>query len=401
MKKIVLLSYSVLITAFSFAQDWNTIHSFSPNQTTQSIAIGHGDTLMACSALYNGTALNIKRTNDNGGTWNEQYTGYTSQNFRKMATPDSVNFFAIANAGILIGNWGTDEWTTVSTPTDAHLRDIFFLNNDKGFITADAGLIFKTTDGGATWAEMMTEGAGGGSINNIYFTTEMDGFICGFGFLRRTTDGGATWADIPGFVPEHAMYQLQELDFLSAEVGYVCGDIGYIYKTTDGGTTWTQQTTGTEVSLQGIDMLTEMNGYACGYEATVLGTVDGGLTWTVMTTDQTENFRAIQFNQTGGFIVTHLGNVLYFPRPGATLLPEKAAGAFTVYPNPAQSVLNLNVPTNEQILGVELYDLEGKVVLANNGYKLLNINMLPNGLYVLKCRTDKAVYSEMIVKQSP
>lgn len=399
MKKILLLSYSVFLIAAGFAQDWNTIHSFSPNQTTQSIAIGHGDTLMACSALYNGTALNIKRTNDNGTTWSEQYTGYTSQNFRKMATPDSVHFFAIANTGILIGNWGTDEWTTVSMPTDAHLRDIFFLNNTTGFITADAGLIFKTTDGGTTWVEMITEGAGGGSINNIFFTSEMRGFICGFGFLRRTTDGGATWADIPGFVPEHAMYQLQELDFLNEEVGYVCGDIGYIYKTTDGGITWTQQSTGTEVSLQGIDMLTEMNGYACGYEATVLGTVDGGITWTVMTTDQTENFRAIQFNQTGGFIVTHLGNVLYFPRPGATLFTEKAVSAFAVYPNPAQNELNLNVAATEHILRVELYDLDGKLVLERNGCKSLDINKLPNGLYLLKCTTDLEFYSEMIVKQ--
>lgn len=401
MKKSLLLTTAAVLTGFGFAQDWQTIHTLVPNQTTQSIAIGKGDTLLACSALYNGTALNIKRTNDNGTTLTEEYTGYTSQNFRKVATSDSSHFFAIANEGILIANWGTTEWTTVTMPTSSHLRDIFFFNNGVGYITADAGLIFKTTDGGVTWTEMITEGTGGGSINNIFFTTETNGFICGFNFFRSTSDGGATWSTITGFVAEHASYQLQEIDFLNPNVGYVCGDIGYIYKTTDGGVNWVKQTTGTEESIQGIDMISETQGYACGYAATVLGTTDGGTTWNVMTSDQTENYRAIQFNSTGGFIVTHLGHILYYELPGAGIIEAVEKTLFELYPNPTVEFIALQLPANEIILELAIYDLNGKLATQLNVQNtfIFDVSSLKSGTYVVKCSTDKGKYEQILVKQ--
>ena len=378
MKKILLLSGTALLASFGFAQDWQTIHTLVPEQTTQSIAIGKGDTFVACSALYNGTALNIKRTNDNGMTLTEEYTGYTSQNFRKIATADSSDFFAIANEGILIANWGTDEWSTVTMPTTSHLRDIFFLNNDIGYITADAGSIFKTIDGGAKWTEMITEGTGGGSINNIFFTTETNGFICGFGFFKRTTDGGATWADMPGFVPAYLIYQLHEIDFVNANVGFVCGDVGFMYKTTDGGANWVQQTTGTEESIQGIDMISETKGYACGYAATVIGTTDGGATWNVMTSDQIENYRAIQFNSNGGFIVTHLGNILYYELPGASIETNEAI-SLTGYPNPTNGFVYFTQP----LLNVSVINSAGQLLLNYSTCSTLDLTAYPNGIYFI------------------
>ena len=382
MKKTLILSCFALLGTFSFAQDWQTIHALVPNQTTQSIAIGKGDTLLACSALYNGTALNIKRTNDNGTTLTEEYTGYTNQNFRKIATADSSDFFAIANEGLLIANWGTDEWTTVTMPTTSHLRDIFFFNNDIGYITADAGLIFKTIDGGATWTEMVTEGAGGGSINNIFFTTASNGFICGFNFFKSTTDGGATWTDITGVMPEHPMYQLQEIDFINPNVGVVCGDIGYIYKTTDGGINWVKQTTGTEESIQGIDLISETQAYACGYAATVLGTTDGGTTWNVMSSDQTENYRAIQFNANGGFIVTHLGHILYYELPGASLATLTNI-VFTAYPNPTRDLVYFSTPLS----AVSVYNAMGQLMIQLASSDKLDFSAYPNGLYFIHSET--------------
>lgn len=70
---------------------------------------------------------------------------------------------------------------------------------------------------------------------------------------------------------------------------------------------------------------------------------------------------------------------------------------FSIYPNPVTDILTIK--TQEKILNVSVYDASGRVVNAqlNNGQ--INVSMLPNGVYILKAVTDKAVYQQKLIKK--
>jgi hypothetical protein len=70
---------------------------------------------------------------------------------------------------------------------------------------------------------------------------------------------------------------------------------------------------------------------------------------------------------------------------------------FSIYPNPVTDILTIK--TQEKILNVSVYDASGKLVNTqlNNGQ--INVSMLPNGVYILKAATDKAVYQQKLIKK--
>lgn len=398
LKRICLLgTVSLLLTAH--AQDWNTMKTFTPGQTIQDVIPLNESTWIASSSLYSGTGLNMKRSTDNGETWTEEYSGYTSQSFRSLASPDGEVSFAIANEAFLITDNGTDEWVTVDVPTDVHLRDIYFLNETDGWIGGDAGTILKTEDGGATWLDIEATGTVGGSINDIYFIDESVGFICGFNYFQRTVDGGLTWTDIEGFEAEHAMYQLQEMHFEGFNTGWVCGDIGYIYKTEDGGLNWTAQESGTEVSLQGISFVTENYGFACGFDGTIVGTADGGTTWTVSTTDTDEHIMAIDFNDSRGIAVSHSGQILFMDLPFSSTDPDFELN-LSIFPNPCQSILQVNVDGLTEISKIEIWDQTGKLIWQETQpNNKIDISVLARGTYILYVLTSHNTYTKKFIKE--
>ena len=398
MKKI-LFTFWALATLTAIGQDWNTIKTFTPAQTIQDVIPLNETTWIASSSLYSGTGLNMKRSTDNGETWTEENSGYTSQNFRSIASPDGVTTFALANEGVLITDNGTGDWETVDVPIDLHLRDIFFLNETDGWIGADAGTILKTEDGGETWVELETTGTVGGSINDIYFMDENVGFICGFNYFQRTVDGGLTWADIAAFEPVHEMYQLNEIHFEGFNAGWVCGDIGYIYKSEDGGITWEAQSSGTEVSLQGIAFVNENIGYACGFDGTILGTDNGGTTWTVSTTDTDEHIMAIDFNGSRGLAVSHSGEVLYMDLPFAKL-DQVEESSLVIYPNPCQDFLILQTHNEQPISVIEVVDLTGRVIIRTNDIdNQLDLRSIQSGTYILRYQIGEQWRSETFIRE--
>jgi hypothetical protein len=70
---------------------------------------------------------------------------------------------------------------------------------------------------------------------------------------------------------------------------------------------------------------------------------------------------------------------------------------FSIYPNPVTDILTLK--TQEKILNVTIYDASGKSVNAQFSNGQVNVSMLPNGVYILKAVTDKAMYQQKLIKK--
>lgn len=186
------------------------------------------------------------------------------------------------------------------------------------------------------------------TLNGVSFPTNTDGWVAGeFGIILRTQDGGVTWQrqrDVrnlpkytrPELPEEEAIRQripplyiedlfLIDVDFRSAQEGYVTGESGTLLQTTDAGETWTNIPSGSFNTLLSVtaapdnnrsdfatgvlgtlasvtsdawqldenirqDVLTWIRtasfapdgqfGVACGGKGTVLVTTDSGKSWT-------------------------------------------------------------------------------------------------------------------------
>ena len=84
----------------------------------------------------------------------------------------------------------------------AWFRDIFFVDQNKGWIVGSDGVMLSTEDGGQTWVQ--TRKFTTDAFLQIYFTNETTGWLLcerniyarganATSYLRKTTDGGRTW----------------------------------------------------------------------------------------------------------------------------------------------------------------------------------------------------------------
>ncbi len=175
----------------------------------------------------------------------------------------------------------------------ANLMGIQMISETTGFIAGSENTILKTTDGGETWigsSERARVGETRNNLENIWFVSPTMGWIIGsFGTLMHTADGGETWEKRdPGF--DNNLFGIH---FLDENTGWICGQEGLILHTTDGGETWNQQKTESYDDLHDIIFVDAKVGWAVGGFNSVLHTTDGGQTWTVSNIPGSANLKGV------------------------------------------------------------------------------------------------------------
>ena len=200
----------------------------------------------------------------------------------------NVFFIGINNGGV----WKTDDygrtWRPIfdDAPTGSvgdlavspTQPDVIYVGTGEGLHRPDLGVgdgIFKSTDGGETWAHV-----GLGDVQQvgrlIVHPTDPDVvFVAGLGHpygpneergVFRTTDGGQTWEKV--LYIDHNTGAIQvEFDPTNPEILFAdmwehregpwenarfSGPNSGLYKSTDGGTTWRRLTTGLPTNEQGL-----------------------------------------------------------------------------------------------------------------------------------------------------
>ena len=157
----------------------------------------------------------------------------------------------------------------------------------------------------ATWRRLPTEPFRGKQDDIAFVSPDVGWYGNGSGKLYRTTDGGETWAK----VWEQAGTFIRALGFVDARNGFL-GNVGTeyypgvtdtrpLYRTRDGGVTWTPvEAPGIDIvkGICGIDVVHETRIFQgetrtvpvihaagrVGGPATMLRSVDGGETWRVI-----------------------------------------------------------------------------------------------------------------------
>ncbi len=99
------------------------------------------------------------------------------------------------------------------------------------------------------------------------------------GTIYKTTDGGFTWAPQTSGVS----VALNGANAADANTAWAVGASGTILKTSNGGTSWAAQTSGTTETLNAVFAFDTSTVYAVGASGTILKTSNGGTSWAAQT----------------------------------------------------------------------------------------------------------------------
>lgn len=259
------------------------------------------------------------------------------------------------------------EWTKQNSNTLSWLQDVYFLNEQTGWIVGSGGAYLSTKDGGATWKKEknFTEDI----IRQVYFTDASNGWLLcerdlyalganSPSYLLKTTDGGANWERVEftdnqrkritkfffaknGFglaigesgaffalqddqktwkrQPSPARYLMFDGIFSDDSHGVLVGAGGSILFTEDSGLSWNRASIFGESSskLNAVFFINQKNGWTVGTGGAILQTINGGKTWRVQKSTITKDLTDIFFNDTAeGWAVGDEGTILHTTTAG-------------------------------------------------------------------------------------
>lgn len=168
--------------------------------------------------------------------------------------------------------------------TGSRIEDVFFLNSQLGWAASGGGKIYKTTDGGQTWATVY-------STNSYFRCIEFRNDSIGYAgtldnkFLR-SADGGHTWTNLtPNISPKPKA--VCGISIVDDEVAYAVGEWdtpAFVLKTVDGGQTWINQSMASQAkALVDVLFLSRDTGFIAGQnlsgQGAIFYTTDGGQNW--------------------------------------------------------------------------------------------------------------------------
>jgi len=281
-------------------------------------------------------------------------------------------------------------------PNDSYpLSDVHFINSRDGFAVGAMGLILHTSDGGKTWIKQkkLTDF----NLSEIFFVNDNEGWIAGGkirsaetnelmrhderggdGIILHTENGGATW-EIQ--FAKRGTY-LFGIFFIDNQNGWAFGEGGLLIHTSDGGNLWSLlPTTETIKWLNGVYFFDKLNGFIVGESETVLKTNDGGNTWEKINAEADRKFydfrsfyRDITFIGNKGWIVGENGTILATRDKGRTWKPQA-----TEFDERVRELMDLKkVCFFDEDNGFAVGGLGTRIMKTNNGGESWNLIQIPN-----------------------
>lgn len=440
-----LLTLSLLISAITFAQSWNSQATGfnNPSRGIDEIHIVDANTVWAKAFDGVDTTINIQeftKTTDGGATW----------------TPGIID---IGNNLLEINSIcpvsATTAWLSALIPADGN------------------GVIYKTTDGGVTWTqqnEAAFQSTGSSFINGVHFFNSNNGVAYGDPVggefeIYLTSDGGDTWTPVaPANIPNPAsgeygyngtpiaagtsfwfttnkgkLYRTTDMgvtwvkyntpitDFGAAAVngkvifsdnnngillsttnGSATSPTYKIYTTTDGGATWSAGVTYTGYRLMtyipGTTTIVATGaGTSSGGTGSAIST-DNGVTWTTIDTGMqrlTPAFLNASTGWCGGFNADPFTDGIFKFVPSLSNEDFNSINAtFKVLPNPANNIVSIYSDI-ENTFSLKVVDLTGKTILEKelNGIEnTMDVTALSSGIYFFKFASETKSETVKIIK---
>jgi photosystem II stability/assembly factor-like uncharacterized protein len=191
-----------------------------------------------------------------------------------------ILFFVFLTSTITI--YGGSSWRKATEATYSSLSDVFFLNDNVGWIAGLSGTILKTTDGGHTWEGLSNPLPAVVSMYSIFFIDENIGFTGGYNDLfLKSTDGGANWTPIQLPVIEGNVYSIYFTDENTGWILVGTASGGKVLYTTNGGSEWSVQLSETSLNLKAMSFSSPNHGVCAGGKSGnfAIYSTNDGLNW--------------------------------------------------------------------------------------------------------------------------
>ncbi|MGI8640995.1 MAG: WD40/YVTN/BNR-like repeat-containing protein [Pyrinomonadaceae bacterium] len=258
-------------------------------------------------------------------------------------------------------------WVKQEANTLAWLHDVYFINENKGWIAGSGGTLLATADGGKVWKKIInfTED----NIRQVYFTDENNGWLLcerniynrganSPSYLLKTSDGGKSWETINftgngrerivkiffnknGFglavgeagalsalqndkktwkkSPSPMRYLLLDGVFTDDSHGAIVGAGGTILFTEDTGLSWNPATVSgkSDAKLNSLFFINQKTGWTVGTNGKIYQTLNGGKFWREQNSTISLNLTDVFFNTTSeGWAVGDEGTILHTTTAG-------------------------------------------------------------------------------------
>ncbi|HWQ32876.1 MAG TPA: YCF48-related protein [Blastocatellia bacterium] len=274
---------------------------------------------------------------------------WTAQTSGVLARLSAV-FFADREHGWIVGSNSTvlstedggNTWKKTQLINHELLRDVFFLDTQRGFLLGEYSLfnrtdnrsltersfLMSTSDAGSYWrmaslarpvsskSDTLTR-YGGEVLVRMHFASDRTGWICGeTGTILATTDGGRNWKLQRAAQVRRILFGLTAIDELQA---WIVGAGGVALRTIDGGENWNEQPTGTTKTLFDVHFTDARRGWAVGSGGTILATVNGGNRWRAQDSGTSEDLNDVCFvSAQEGWAAGNRGTLLHTRDGGST-----------------------------------------------------------------------------------
>ncbi|MHC4945835.1 MAG: WD40/YVTN/BNR-like repeat-containing protein [Planctomycetota bacterium] len=282
--------------------NWISLRPVMPVAKVDCIAMDRANP----SILYAGNDTTLLRTQDSGSTWSVLDDDLSGSGFLINTISVDPNISTLLYAGGRFGagvlksidggiTWsamnnglpiGQEEWDVFSIAVDPLDPDILYMSLDLfGASTFNAAGVYKSTDGGQTWAGI----AGAPNVEFIAIDpldpsilyADIDG-------LSKSADGGQTWTPMNDGLPNAALHNLA-IDPMDTSTLYAAHDAPGVSKSTNSGSSWDWTTSQnglggfTDVLSVIVDPTNPPRIYASGSGA--FRSLDRGSNWTAISED--------------------------------------------------------------------------------------------------------------------
>ncbi len=173
-----------------------------------------------------GLGGNVYRTTNGGTTWTKQNIN-TSLGIINIQMLDKDTGWCAGENGMLFqtSNGGND-WIKIPSDIYGSITGMSFINNSTGWVASNN--IYKTTDSGSSWRE---QASFDNQIHYIKFVDSLNGYACGnAGIIFKSSDGGITWEQMTPVTGE----SMWSGYFFDKDNGWMVGNNGVLLALSSG-----------------------------------------------------------------------------------------------------------------------------------------------------------------------
>ncbi len=297
MRKIFNRAAILIMLVLPFSSTFGQSGWVTKNPLPQANDLESVEMVSSLTGISVGASGTVVRTFDGGSTWDiEHIEPVADNNFTDVFFINDNTGWILSRSGKILHttNFG-ENWINQTSGLNTTLNEICFVNPYTGWIVGNSGKILKTTNGGNNWFNLISPT--GVNLYSAYFLNYNTGWICGGGFSNviKTTNGGMNWYHIN----PPAISEPNSIFFINENTGWICGNSGRIAKTTNGGNNWNVIIGYSNVVYSEIKFVSENVGWIVGGYNTrslILITANGGESWITREFNGSGDLRSIDID---------------------------------------------------------------------------------------------------------